>query len=305
MAHIYLATSWRNLQQPAAVRALRDAGHTVYDFRNPEPGNTGFSWRKIAEAPPPWSAEETRRVLDHDEAARGFALDLRAMEECDVCVMLQPSGRSVALEIGWAVGAGKRTAVLLADEQEPELMLKCADRLCTSMEELLAWIEADTVTPGARVYSDDQRRAWRIRTFAPGAAAPLPFVLCGPQGTGKSAVLSILAGGQVDQVAVLRAPPSLPWIVEVFDPEAFGEKQMKAFVSADSDKARAPSARRATTTPRAFVVACTTNNFGWPRGRRVATVKVTKPADLALLTTWRDQLWAEAVHLYRRNGGAV
>lgn len=53
------------------------------------------------------------------------------------CVMVQPCGRSAALELGWFCGAGRPTAVLLADGQEPELMLKLVDRLCLDVDELV------------------------------------------------------------------------------------------------------------------------------------------------------------------------
>lgn len=139
--NIYVASSWRCARQPAVVAALRAAGHEVYDFKNPAPGNTGFGWRQIRPDPPPWSAEVTREVLTAPRAEEGFKLDFDAMRWADAIVMVQPCGRSAALELGWGVGAGKLTAVLLDDGQEPELMLKCADRLCVSMEELLAFLE--------------------------------------------------------------------------------------------------------------------------------------------------------------------
>lgn len=87
--------------------------------------------------PKPWSAEKTREVLAHPVAERGFGLDFAAMQWADTFVMVQPCGRSAALELGWACGAGKRTLVLLADGQEPELMLKCARHLCTSLDEVV------------------------------------------------------------------------------------------------------------------------------------------------------------------------
>jgi hypothetical protein len=37
---IYLASSWRNERQPELVRILREAGHEVYDFRNPARATT-------------------------------------------------------------------------------------------------------------------------------------------------------------------------------------------------------------------------------------------------------------------------
>ena len=35
MAKIYVASSWRNVYYPEVVTRLREAGHEVYNFRNP------------------------------------------------------------------------------------------------------------------------------------------------------------------------------------------------------------------------------------------------------------------------------
>ena len=37
---IYVASSWRNERHPGVVELLRIAGHEVYDFRNPEDGDS-------------------------------------------------------------------------------------------------------------------------------------------------------------------------------------------------------------------------------------------------------------------------
>ena len=60
---IYVASSWKNLLQPAIVSVLRNAGHAVYDFRNPVPGNSGFSWGNIAENWEGWTPEQYREAL--------------------------------------------------------------------------------------------------------------------------------------------------------------------------------------------------------------------------------------------------
>jgi len=138
---VYVASSWRNTIQPAVVHRLREAGHEVYDFRYPAPGNHGFSWKQVHSHEPPWSAVETRETLLHAVAEGGFKLDFDAMKWSDAIVMVQPCGRSAALELGWGAGAGKRTIVLLADGQEPELMVKMADRLCVSLDEVLDALE--------------------------------------------------------------------------------------------------------------------------------------------------------------------
>lgn len=137
---IYVASSWRCERQPAVVAALRAAGHEVYDFKNPAPGNHGFGWRQIRPDPPPWSAEVTREVLSAPRAEEGFTLDFDAMKWADACVMVQPCGRSAALELGWCAGAGKLAVVLLDDGQEPELMLKVADKIAITLDEVVTWL---------------------------------------------------------------------------------------------------------------------------------------------------------------------
>ena len=47
MAKIYVASSWRNQYYPEVVKALREAGHEVYDFRNPPRGGNGFRWTDV------------------------------------------------------------------------------------------------------------------------------------------------------------------------------------------------------------------------------------------------------------------
>ncbi len=77
----------------------------------------------------------------HPLAQQGFDTDMDALGVCDICVMLMPAGRSAALELGWAVGAGKSTAVLVMEEQEPELMLKMVDYVTDDPVELIQWLK--------------------------------------------------------------------------------------------------------------------------------------------------------------------
>jgi hypothetical protein len=177
---IYVASSWRNPWQPGVVTLLRDLGHEVYDFRNPKPGNDGFRWSEIDGGWRSWTPAQYREELDSQIAKDGFKLDFDAMKWADACVLVQPCGTSAHLELGWACGAGKRTAVLFPfgmplptdaktrkafghsldknapcggcgdldgchvpgklNRIEPELMVKCADALLLSADELRAWV---------------------------------------------------------------------------------------------------------------------------------------------------------------------
>lgn len=138
---IYVASSWRNDLQPALVTTLRVAGFEVYDFRHPEPGDTGFAWGDIDPNYFAWSPEEYVKLLDDPVAVSGFEKDMTAMQWADTFVLVLPCGRSAHLELGWAVGRGKRTAILISEEGfEPELMYRMVDHLSTSLVDLLGWL---------------------------------------------------------------------------------------------------------------------------------------------------------------------
>jgi len=136
---IYVASSWRNLRHPDIVAALKETGHSVYDFRHPSDGVTGFAWSEIDPDWQSWTAAEYRAGLDHPLAREGFRRDMDALRTCDVCVLVLPCGRSAHLEAGWAIGAGRPTAILTRDGEEPELMARMAD-VVVDLTELLAWV---------------------------------------------------------------------------------------------------------------------------------------------------------------------
>lgn len=152
---IYVASSWRNDFHSAVIEVLVAAGFEVYDFKNP-PNGAGFGWEQVALKP--WTATPDKgrvsapkdgvveadrylAALEHPRAVEGFNADFEAMDNwADTIVLVLPCGRSAHLELGWAVGAGKRTAVLLDDPCTPELMYKMVDHLSTSVFDLLGWL---------------------------------------------------------------------------------------------------------------------------------------------------------------------
>lgn len=131
---IYVASSWRNEAQPGIVQALREEGHEVYDFRNPFHGNKGFHWSEIDPDWQSWSPEKYRENLKHPIAVEGFNVDFEAMKWCEGMLLVMPCGRSAHLELGWAIGAGKKTGILICDG-EPELMYSLSDAILTSLQE--------------------------------------------------------------------------------------------------------------------------------------------------------------------------
>jgi hypothetical protein len=147
MRKIYVASSWRNLAQPAVVTALRCMGHEVYDFRNPRAGDNGFHWSEIDEGWQSWDGERYIQALQHPIAVAGFRSDFEAMRWADTFVLVQPCGRSAHLELGWACGQGKTTIMLLGlGIIEPELMAKMCDHIVCGLGGLLELFELALTT---------------------------------------------------------------------------------------------------------------------------------------------------------------
>ncbi len=139
--HIYVASSWRNEFYPSVVQALREAGHEVYDFRNPPSGDEGFKWSSIDPNYLDWEPAQYKEQLSHSLAERQFKNDIEALQTSDVCVLVLPCGRSAHTEAGWFAGAGKKVLVYMPIKQEPELMYKLFDGVCTSLEELVEYLK--------------------------------------------------------------------------------------------------------------------------------------------------------------------
>ena len=143
---IYVASSWRNGVQPRVVSFLREAGHDVYDFRNPREGENGFHWSEIDPEWKQWSFEAYRKALAHPVAEAEFKSDFDTMKWADACVLVLPCGRSAHLEAGWFAGAGKPLVVFLLGDLEPELMYKVTPHVCVTLDE---------VAEALRRYSDE------------------------------------------------------------------------------------------------------------------------------------------------------
>ncbi len=135
---VYVASSWRNQRLTDVIGALRGAGFDVYDFRNPDQnGGTGFHWSEVDPGYKTWTPGEFVAGLDHAVAQAGYTTDMRALAEAHIVVLVLPCGKSAHLELGFAAGAGKMTAILLDDMPDPELMYRMADRVVAGLPQLI------------------------------------------------------------------------------------------------------------------------------------------------------------------------
>ena len=167
--------------------------------------------------------------------------------------------------------------------------------------------------------------AWLVagvaRIYEPGCKAENMLVLEGIQGVKKSTALSILAnigsGGDeesyfcdtlgFDEIkekdTVLKTKGKL--IVEMADMAGWGDREketVKQWMSVQTDEIRVPYGREMEKFPRQFILAGSTNESHWLKdqtgNRRFWPVKCGD-IDIEALKRDREQLWAEAVHIYK------
>ena len=143
MAKIYVATSWRNIYYPEVVSKLREAGHEVYDFRNPPHGGNGFRWTDIDENALDWTFAQYAEGLKNPKAERQFQADLEALEWADACVLVLPCGRSAHTEAGCMAGRGQKVVVYIPKMEEPELMYKLFDQVVDNTYDLIRFFESE------------------------------------------------------------------------------------------------------------------------------------------------------------------
>jgi predicted P-loop ATPase len=146
--------------------------------------------------------------------------------------------------------------------------------------------------------------------MVPGIKVDHVLILEGEQGTYKSTALRALFdpwfSDDPAEIGTKDASIQLSgiWCLEYADLDRFGRadrNRLKAFITRQSDRYRAPFGRYAADYPRQLVFAATTNESSFlddpTGGRRFWPLRSTRP-DPNGLTKIRGQLWAEAVHRY-------
>lgn len=151
------------------------------------------------------------------------------------------------------------------------------------------------------------------RILKPGCKVDNVMILEGLQGAGKSTALSILGGewymdtainiGDKDSFQVMRGK----WVIELGELDSLRKSEaskVKQFLSAATDTYRESYARRSADYPRQCIFTGSTNQFQYLKdetgNRRFWPVRCGE-LTLEFLRGDRDQLWAEAVHLYNKD----
>jgi hypothetical protein len=169
-------------------------------------------------------------------------------------------------------------------------------------------------------YLKEVSTKWLVGSCArldkPGTKIDWMLIVVGPQGTGKTSMPGILFKGlnltlygeQNDKDFHMLLHSSL--CVGFDELDSFGKKEssnLKAMITRNEDMFRPPYGASVEIFPRRFTLYGCGNRYEFlqhdPSGyRRYAVVEVRQLLDFAGLESERDQLWAEAWHIYSAGG---
>jgi nucleoside 2-deoxyribosyltransferase len=131
---IYLIGSLRNPEVPNIANNLRAAGFEVFD-----------DWYAAGpEADDYWKQYEEFRGRTYMEALAGaaaknvFEFDRRNIESSDSVILVLPAGKSGHLELGWAIGRGKRGYILLDSPDRWDVMYQFASLVTDDLNQIIA-----------------------------------------------------------------------------------------------------------------------------------------------------------------------
>lgn len=172
-------------------------------------------------------------------------------------------------------------------------------------------------TPYVRAVTRKMLAAAVARIYEPGTKFDYMMVLVGPQGTGKSTIINRLGGRWYsDSFTTVQGKDAYEqlqgtWLMEVAEMAGLSKSEVetvKHFISKQEDRFRVAYGKRVSYFPRQCVFFGTTNNYNCLRdetgNRRFwpVDIRVTEPRKNLFEDFTRaeiDQVWAEAVELYR------
>ena len=131
---MYLIGSLRNEKVPEIANILRAEGHEVFDQWYGAGPEADDCWQKYCKN----KGMNFREALADHGAQHVYHFDRTFLTRSDTVVLVLPAGKSGHLELGWALGQGKRGYILLDGEPERyDVMYNFADGVFTNIGDLI------------------------------------------------------------------------------------------------------------------------------------------------------------------------
>jgi hypothetical protein len=145
MMYIYVASSWQTPRHDEVVKALRNEGHYVYDYREQGEQIVSGHDQVLVNA---CTLEEAVTFLAQPTVLQAVDNDFDGLAACEALVLVLPSGRSAHAEFGNILHQVP-TVVLWEPRQQlsVELIYSEADLITEEVDIMLAYLEKQGVPP--------------------------------------------------------------------------------------------------------------------------------------------------------------
>src|SRR6185295_11792720 len=137
---LYLIGSLRNPRVPIVAAQIRTVGYDVFDDWYAAGEKADDAWRDYEKS----RGHRLAEALTGYAAQHVFRFDEHHLLDSDIVVLLTPAGKSGHLELGWALGKGKRGYILL--DQDPDrydVMYAFANGVFHTLDDLLRTLRGD------------------------------------------------------------------------------------------------------------------------------------------------------------------
>ena len=130
---IYLIGSLRNPEIPTITNKLTEAGFETFSAWFAAGPEADDKWRDYEKA----IGRTYLEALEAPAATNVFEFDRRWISRADTVVLVAPAGKSGHLELGWALGQGKRGYYLLDNPDRWDVMLKFCTKVIVGVDNLI------------------------------------------------------------------------------------------------------------------------------------------------------------------------
>jgi len=137
---VYLIGSLRNPAIPLIASELRGVGFEVFDDWFASGPKADDHWRDYEQG----RGHDLPTALAGFVADHVYSFDIHHLHRSDIAILVLPAGRSGHLELGYAVGQGKRGFVLMEGEPERyDFMYKMAEGVFYTLDDLIEHLKGE------------------------------------------------------------------------------------------------------------------------------------------------------------------